>query len=168
MKELYLQIGDPEFSAHPLPFRLVGYPFEAESGLSTAERGAYWQGKQFPPFDAEEYAKIGGGPAEIGVWTREGEREIYVFGYVVPEIGFVPATMRAVTIPGGEFMIFRAPAYKEIGELGENLRATWRYAYEQWLPGSDYEVDQERVPFEYYLESNSLVYVPVKKKVGKA
>jgi len=64
--------------------------------------------------------------------------------------------------------VFQVPACKGADELGDAVRATWRYACEQWLPGSDYEVDQERVPFEYYLESNSLVYMPVKKKVGKA
>lgn len=54
-------------SAHPVPFYLVGYPFEGAPNLNAAERAAYWQGKQFPAFDAAEFAKIGSDGAGIGV-----------------------------------------------------------------------------------------------------
>ena len=164
MTKQNVQVMEPELCAHPEAFCLVGYPIEAEAGLDTVQRGAYWQGKQFPPFDAAEYAKIGGGPAEIGVWTHEGGRMIYVFGYVVPALGYVPEGMQAVTIPGGEFAVFRAPAHQSTEELGENLRATWRYACDEWLPGSAYEADPSRMAFEYYLGSSAMVYIPVKWK----
>ena len=154
----------PELCAHPEAFRLVGYPIEAEAGLDTVQRAAYWQGKQFPAFDAAEFAKIGASGAEIGVWTHEDGRMIYVFGYVVPEIGYVPEGMQAVTIPGGEFAVFSAPAYKSAQELGDNLRAAWRYACDAWLPGSAYEADPTRMAFEYYLGSSAEVYIPVKRK----
>lgn len=154
----------PELCTHPEPFRLVGYPIEAEAELNTVQRAAYWQGKQFPAFDAAEFAKIGASGAEIGVWTHEGGRMIYVFGYVVPEIGYVPEGMQAVTIPGGEFAVFSAAAYKSAEELGENLRAAWRYACDEWLPESAYEADPSRMAFEYYLGSSAEVYIPVKQK----
>ena len=159
-----IQIKEPELCTHPEPFFLVGYPVDGAPELSAAERGAYWQGKQFPPFDAAEFEKIGATGAEIGVWTHEGEALTYVFGYVTERIGYVPEAMRAVTIPGGEFVIFRAPAHQSTEELGENMRATWRYACEQWLPASAYTVDTERMAFEYYLGSDAMVYVPVKRK----
>lgn len=89
---------------------------------------------------------------------------VYVFGYVVPEIGYVPEGMQAVTIPGGEFAVFRATAYKSAEELGENLRAAWRYACDEWLPGSAYEADSSRSAFEYYHGSDALVYIPVTRK----
>ena len=158
----------PEFRLSPLPFHVVGYPFEAIPDLSWTESGAYWQGQYFPPFDAEEYKRICGGPEEIGVWKRRGEGAEYVFGYVVPEIGYVPEGMRAVTIPGGGFMVFRAPAYRNTEELGENMRTTWYFAYAQWLPTSDFEIDHERVPFEYYHENDSLIFIPVTQKAGNA
>ncbi len=154
----------PELCAHPEPFYLVGYPIEAEAELDTVQRAAYWQGKQFPPFDAAEFAKIGASGAEIGAWTHEDGRMIYVFGYVVPALGYVPEGMQAVTIPGGEFAVFRAAAYKSAEELGDNLRAAWRYACDEWLPGSAYEADPTRMAFEYYLGSSAEVYVPVKQK----
>ena len=154
----------PELCTHPEPFYLVGYPFEAAPGKNLEERAAYWQGLKFPAFDAAEFEKIGSDGAEIGVWTHEDGRMIYVFGYVVPELGYVPEGMRAVTIPGGEFAVFRAPAHQSTEELGENLRATWRYASEQWLPESDHASDLDRLAFEFYLGSDAMVYIPVKKK----
>lgn len=154
----------PELCAHPEPFYLVGYPIEGAPDLDAVQRAAYWQGKQFPAFDAAEFEKIGSDGAEIGVWTHEDGRMIYVFGYVVPEIGYVPEGMQAVTIPGGEFAVFRAAAYKSAEELGENLRAAWRYACDEWLPGSAYEADPTRMAFEYYLGSSAEVYIPVKQK----
>ena len=164
-KETNKQFNEPELCTHPEPFCVVGYPFEgAPSTLGPAERGAYWQGKQFPAFDAAEYEKIGGGPSEIGVWTHEGDALTYVFGYVAEKIGYVPETMRAVTIPVGEFAVFRAPAHQTPQELGDNLRATWRYACETWLPASGYIADTGRMAFEYYLGSSATVYIPVKEK----
>ena len=158
-------IHEPELCAHPAAFCLVGYPFEAAPRtLTAAERGAYWQGKHFPAFDAAEFEKIGSDGAEIGVWTHEGDGLVYVFGYVVAQIGYVPEAMRAVTIPGGEFAVFSAPAHSSTAELGENMRETWRYAAEQWLPASDYESDTGRVAFEYYTGSDAMVYIPVKRK----
>ena len=154
----------PEICTHSEPFYLVGYPFETAPGKTLTERAAYWQGLKFPAFDAAQFEKLGSDGAEIGVWTHEGERMIYVFGYVVPALGYVPEGMQAVTIPGGEFAVFRAPAHQSTEELGENLRATWRYASEQWLPGSDYASDTTRMAFEYYLGSDAMVYIPVKKK----
>ena len=158
------QINEPELCTHSEPFYLVGYPFEADAGLDMVQRAAYWQGKQFPPFDAAEFAKIGSDGAEIGVWTHEGETLTYVFGYVTEKIGYVPETMRAVTIPGGEFAVFHVPAHQSTEELAENMRATWRYACETWLPSSAYAVDTERMAFEYYLGSDAMVYLPVKQK----
>ena len=154
----------PELCTHPEPFYLVGYPFETAAGKTLTERAAYWQGLKFPTFDAQEFEKLGSDGAEIGVWTHEDGRLIYVFGYVVPEIGYVPEGMRAVTIPGGEFAVFRAPAYKSAQELGDNLRETWRCACDEWLPGSAYEADPTRMAFEYYLGNSAEVYIPVKQK----
>ena len=154
----------PEICTHSEPFYLVGYPFEAAPGKTLEERAAYWQGLKFPAFDAAEFEKIGSDGAEIGVWTHEGDHDRYVFGYVVPKISYVPEGMQAVTIPGGEFAVFRAPAHQNPQELGENLRATWRYASEQWLPGSDYASDTTRMALEYYMGSDAVVYVPGKKK----
>ena len=158
------QINEPELCTYSEPFYLVGYPFEGAPNLNAAERAAYWKGKQFPAFDAAEFAKIGSDGAEIGVWTHEDGRMIYVFGYVVPKHGYVPEGMRAVTIPGGDFAVFHAPACKSAEELAENLRATWRYACDEWLQASGYAVDSARMAFEYYLGSDAMVYIPVKQK----
>ena len=87
----------------------------------------------------------------------DGYQNLYVFGYVVPALGYVPEGMQAVTIPGGEFAVFRAPAHQNRQELGDNLRATWRYACDEWLPASAYEADSSRMAFEYYLGSSAEV-----------
>jgi len=104
---------------------------------------------------APQVGSIGGEWAVLGLARS---------GYSVPEIGYVPETMRSVTIPGGDFAVFQVPACKGADELGEAVRATWRYACEQWLPGSAYAVDSSRSAFEYYLGSDSRIYIPVKEK----
>ena len=35
------------------------------------------------------------------------------------------------------------------------------YALKQWIPASDYEVDDTRIPYEYYLDGENSVCVPV-------
>lgn len=145
-------------------FFTVGYAFEAIPDLNWMESGAYWQGQQFPPFDADEFARIGCDLAEACVWVRRNNKTFYVFGWEVSRVQYVPFTMQMVAIPGGDFMVFRAPLAMNTDAMGENIRATWYYAYEQWLPASDYDVDWNRLPFEEYLNDDRLIYIPVKQK----
>ena len=160
MTEPYLRTRDDCY--------VVGYCFKALSDLSWMESGAYWQSQQFPEVSAEEYMRIGGTMASLGVWTQCDGDAYHFFGPEVKKVDHVPLPMRPVLIPGGEFLAFRVPAYKHNVELGENVRATWFYAYEQYIPESDYAVDWERVPFEYYLNDDNLIYIPVKKKDASA
>ena len=107
------------------------------------ETGKYRQEKGNPNFNQElEKLRI----SWYAWWTREN----------------TPEGMRAVTIPGGEFAVFHAPAHQTPQELGDNLRATWRYACDDWLPASTYEADPSRMAFEYYLGSSAEVYIPVR------
>ncbi len=160
-------MAEPELRTRP-DFFTVGYAFEAIPDLNWMESGAYWQGQQFPPFDAKEFARIGCGAEEACVWVRRAGRIFYVFGWEVPEIQYVPFTMHMVEIPGGDFMAFRVPLSADTDVFGENTRATWYYAYEQWLPESDYAVDWARLPFEEYLGDERLIYIPVRPKTAGA
>ena len=159
---------EPKIIMRPLPFHVVGYPFEAIPDLSWMESGAYWLGQYFPPFDAEEFAQIGGCSIEIGAWTRQGDKAVYVFGNLVDKIGYVPDSMCALTIPGGGFMAFRVPASKNAEELSEYVQATWYYAYEQWLPESPFDPDYTRGSFEYYHDDECWILIPVCEKASKA
>ena len=152
---------EPKLETRPA-FYSIGYAFEAIPDLNWMESGAYWQGQLFPPFDPEEFARIGAGPAEACVWVRRGDSAVYVFGSEVAEKRYEPPTMQTVRVPGGDFLVFRVPFDADNDVVGENIRATWFYAYEQWLPQSDYAVDWDRLPYEYYLEDDRLICIPVK------
>ena len=155
---------EPELRSHP-DFYVVGYVFKALPDLNWMESGAYWQGQSFPDVLPEEYARIGGGEASVGVWVRRDRVPYHVFGPLVHELGFVPFEMHPVWVPSGDFLVFRAPPHSHNVELGENMRMTWYYAYEQWFPESeDYAVDWDRLPFEYYLNDDNLIYIPVLPK----
>lgn len=47
----------------------------------------------------------------------------------------------------------------------ENVQVAWYYALYQWLPDSDYVLDETRVPYEYYLSGKNLVVVPIAPKI---
>ncbi len=157
----------PELQTRP-EFWSVGYAFEAVPDLDWMESGAYWQGQLFPAFNAEEFLRIGAGAAEAAVWIRHEGKPVCVFGWEVGELRYTPSDMLAVRIPGGDFMAFRAPADLNTDMMGENIRATWFYAYRQWLPASDYAVDWKRLPYEYYLNEDRLIFIPVKPRTPEA
>ena len=158
---------EPELQTRP-DFWSVGYVFEAVPDLDWKESGAYWQGQAFPAFNAEEFLRIGAGAAEAAVWTAHGGKPVCVFGWEVAQLRYTPSDMLAVSIPGGDFLVFRAPSSTNTDMLGENMRATWFYAYRQWLPASDYVVDWKRLPYEYYLNDDRLIFIPVKPRTPEA
>lgn len=164
-------------------FFVVGYRFPGPKQLVPEECGAFWIAQDFPPVSAREYARIGGGEDMIGVWTVDGAQNVFVFGPGVPQVRYVPENMMAQEMPGGKYAVFRVekPPDRplpppEKGPYGtgsvpdnslicENFRVTWYYSLYQWLPDSDWLLDKERLPFEYYLNDDQLICIPIKPKI---
>ena len=104
----------------------------------------------------------------ISVWIENKKAAAYITGPGVKQVQYIPKHMKSVHIPGGLFAAFRMAESENNTMLWENARVTWYYAYEQWMPDSDYLIDGARLPYEYYLDGNNLVYVPIKPKIDPA
>ena len=159
-------------------FYIVGYLFKgvgpidwenkgAES-IDWENNGAYYVIQDFPEVSPREWARIGGGFDMVGTWMEKDGDSYYIFGPSVREVRYIPKGLGSLFVPGGEFAVFpvEKPANKmDSTVLCENVQVTWYYALSQWLPDSDYDVDRSRIPYEFYLDGNNLVCVPIEPKI---
>lgn len=143
---------------------VVGYVLEPDTDFTPRDRGAYWLLKAFPDVSAEEYNRIGGGPESYAFWVDKPWGSFYLLGPKVDELVYVPEQMKAHIVPGGTFLEFPVPETQNLMVLYENVLVTWYYARQQWLPGSPYEEDTMRIPYEFYSEERNAVLIPVKEK----
>jgi len=85
----------------------------------------------------------------------------YLAGFAVSEASDLPEGMEAWTVPEQTYAVFPC-------ELS-TIQEAYRYAFETWLPQSDYRHDQKGIDFELYTEEfdpatgdeGMYVYVPV-------
>ena len=156
-------MGQPKLREIP-DFSIVGYVLTKVDDMRPDEYGAYWIVKEFPFVSGEDWGKIGGGIDMAAIWAGNGAEERYVMGPPVDVVSFVPSAMEACDIPGGLFLEFPVPGPSDTFLLYENVRATWYFARQQWLPHSPWEEDTDRVAYEYYLEGKNAVLIPVKER----
>lgn len=152
-------------------FTIVGYVFKGSLPLDMEEDGAFFVTQDFPPVSPREYARIGGGFEMVGAWAVQGDEPLFFFGPGVREVRYVPKGMGALHIPGGQFAVFPVEQPKDPQDttvLCENVQETWYFAHKKWLPDSDYVVDESRVAYEYYLDREALVCIPVEPKISRA
>lgn len=157
---------EPTIMSRP-DFHIVGYMFKGTELIDWEDSGAYYITQDFPAVSARDWARIGGGADMVGTWMVEDNTHYYIFGPGVKEVRFVPEHMGTYFVPGGLFAVFPVDKPKDPEDstvLCENVQVTWFYALKQWMPNSDYEVDKTRVPYEYYLDGNNLVCVPITPK----
>lgn len=148
-------------------FHIVGYMFKGTEPIDWEDSGAYYIIQDFPVVSARDWARIGGGADMIGTWIVENDTHYYIFGPGVKEVRFIPEHMGTCFVPGGLFAVFPVEKPKNPEDstvLCENVQVTWFYALKQWMPDSDYEVDETRVAYEYYLDGQNSVCVPVVSK----
>lgn len=157
------RMAEPELK-YVAEFFVVGYLFTPEKRPEEEERGGWWIGKEFPDVSAEEFMKIGGGAESVAIWFEWESRWFYILGPPVQKVRYVPKNMRSRRVPGGQFLVFRAPPSQNNTELSDNMRSVWWYAYHQYLPESEFMPDESRIPFEFYFNEDNLVYVPVKRR----
>ena len=157
---------EPDIMCRP-EFYIVGYIFEGTELIDWETSGAYYIIQDFPEVSARDWARIGGGADMIGTWMVKDGRHYYIFGPGVSEVRFVPKQCASYYVPGGLFAAFPVNKPKDPEDstvLCENVQVTWFYALKQWIPASDYKVDKTRVPYEYYLDGENLVCVPIVPK----
>ena len=157
---------EPRIMSRP-DFHIVGYTFIGTELIDWEDSGAYYIIQDFPKVSAREWARIGGGADMIGTWMVKNDTHYSIFGPGVKEVRYVPEPLDTYYVPGGLFAVFPVKKPKDPEDstvLCENVQVTWFYALKQWMPTSDYEVDETRVPYEYYLDGNNSVCVPVVPK----
>ena len=164
-------------------FTVVGYRLLGPKVVEPENCGAYWIAQDYPNVSFREYGRIGGGNEMIGVWAKENGQNYYLHGPGVSKVRYVPEGMMASEVPGGQFAVFRVEKPpdrplppNEPGPYGtysvpdntllcENFRVTWYYGLHQWLPDSDWFYDKGRIPYEYSLNEDQLICIPVKPKI---
>ena len=158
---------EPKIMKRP-SFHIVGYLFAGTNPFNWEESGAYYVIQDFPEVSPREWARIGGGFDMIGTWMEKDGEFYYIFGPGVQEVQYIPKPLGTLYVPGGDFAVFPVEKPKDLKDstvICENVQVTWYYALSQWLPDSDYELDESRIPYEYYLDGNNQVCVPVVPKI---
>ena len=158
---------EPKITKRP-GFHIVGYTFLGTEPINWEDCGAYYITQDFPSVSPREWARIGGGFDMVGTWVEKEGEFYYIFGPGVREVRYVPKPMDTIYIPGGKFAAFPVQKPDRIEDstvICENVQVTWFYALNQWLPDSDYELDESRTPYEFYLDGNNLIYVPIVPKI---
>lgn len=148
-------------------FHIVGYIFKGTELIDWEDSGAYYIIQDFPTVSARDWARIGGGADMVGTWMVKNDTHYYIFGPGVKEVRFIPEGLDTYYVPGGLFAVFPVDKPKNPEDstvLCENVQVTWFYALKQWIPASDYAVDETRVPYEYYLDGENSVCVPIIQK----
>ncbi len=158
---------EPKIMKRPA-FHIVGYVFKGTEPISWEDSGAYYIIQDFPYVSAREWARIGGRFDMIGTWMQKDGDYYYIFGPGVSEVQYIPDKLDTTFVQGGLFAAFPVAKPKDPKDsttICENVQSTWYFALSQWLPDSDYELDETRTPYEYYLDGNNLVCVPIVPKI---
>lgn len=138
-----------------------------ESEIDILESGGYWIGKDLPELTAksheEAFEKSG---AKVGAWMHDNDgRELYyIYGDVLADGAEEDPALKTIDFPAAEYAVFKVPTASTHEEFVDNLKATWKYIFNEWFDGSAYKFDVENKDFEYYTLSGVYIYVPVVAK----
>jgi AraC family transcriptional regulator len=72
---------------------------------------------------------------------------------------------------GGLYAVFTTPEVHE-DQYTQSIKDTWKQILDEWLPGSKYEYDNERIDYEYYDErdhghtTQMDIFVPIRNALG--
>ena len=148
-------------------FTAIGYSLAPpEDNVDTLDSSAYWLGKDFSSVSEEDYAKLCvPNHGEIGAWMHPDEVSgdfYYFFGPMVSDKSFVPDGLTVLDVPEAEYAVFTVPAAENPKDLNANIRSTMKDIFTKWIDSSDYSLAENKIIFEYYLNKDTFIYVPVK------
>ena len=138
-----------------------------ESEIDILENGGYWIGKDLPELKAASHEEaFSKSDAKIGAWMHDADgRELYyIYGDVITDEAEADPSCKIIEIPEAEYAVFKVPVASTHEEFVANLRATWKYIFNDWFDQSAYRFDVEKTDFEYYTLNGVYIYVPVQAK----
>jgi AraC family transcriptional regulator len=86
------------------------------------------------------------------------------------DLAKIEPDMQKLELQGGLYAVFTTPLVPD-AQYTQSIRDTWSDILLNWLPGSEYEFDEERLDFEYYdqRDHGSMaqmdIFIPVRKRV---
>ena len=138
-----------------------------ESEIDILENGGYWIGKDLPDLKASSHEEaFNRSDAKIGTWMHDADgRDLYyVYGDVLENGAEADPARKVIEVPAAEYAVFKVPTASTHEEFVANLRATWKYIFNDWFDGSAYKFDVEKMDFEYYTLKGVCIYIPVLAK----
>lgn len=155
---------------HPMSPRFVEKPAFTVAGVTATGHPAQldhtkiWDMAYMPLDSVLHPLSLDGG--YYGVTTCENETYRYLAGMAIREGAVLPPGAESRTIPAARYAVMDC----DMNTIG----ATWREAYESWLPASSFALDTNGFDFEFYppVEADGVqkveIYIPVKERVRAA
>ena len=129
---------------------------------------AYWFTHDFACLKGTEYEiDERERPSRIFIWKDEpeildGEAFYdYYLGPIVRKEAGVPKGMKEITIPGGNYAVFRTGNPSDKADLTETYRMLTRVAFGGWIDECRFRVDYTRPTFVNYKRQKLFFYVPI-------
>ena len=108
-----------------------------ESEIDILESGGYWIGKDLPDLKASSHEEaFSGFDAKIGTWMHDADgRDLYyVYGDVLEDETEADPARKIIEVPAAEYAVFKVPTASTHEEFVANLRATWKYIFNDHSP----------------------------------
>ena len=136
-----------------------------EEEVDILESGGYWIGKDLPELTASSHEEaFSKASAKVGAWMHDndGQDLYYIYGDVLED--GTDASGKVIEFPEAEYAVFKVPAASTHEEFVDNLKATWKYIFNDWFDKSPYKFNCEKMDFEYYTACDVSIYVPIEAK----
>jgi AraC family transcriptional regulator len=161
-------------------FKVAGYGIKTDiTNGYMKDIAAYWEtytgegleGKMYSQLKPQKHGEVGLCVPSSGEGTL-----VYLLGVIVEDFSKVTSDMLTVEVPEAKYAIFttppvdlaRAGTYQN-NPLGDVVKSTWKYIFEEWFPKCGYTYDETRIDFEFYDErchfrpdATMEIYVPIK------
>ena len=187
-KKLTNEIGELFMLMQPVfkklsSFKVAGYGIQTNvTDGFMKDIAAYWENYSGANLESKMYRLLAPPKhGEVGLCIPSSVNGgiTYLFGVIVDDFSKVTTDMITAEVPCAEYAVFTtppvdlsaAPAEGEEDPLAQKVKSTWRYIFEEWLPDSGYEYDENKLDFEFYDErchncpsSVMEIYIPIRPK----
>lgn len=161
-------------------FKVAGYGIKTNVTDSnyTKDIASFWSNYEGENLECKMYQILNPpnhGEVGLCVPSSDNGNVSYLLGVIVDDFTKIQEDMLTIEVPEAEYAIFTTPPVDcttdpEQKEFANVIKNTWKYIFEEWFPGSDYEYDESKLDFEFYDErchhrpdTVMEIYVPVKR-----